>query len=261
MYEKINYVVAINCASIPADLLESELFGHEKGAFSGAANRKYGLFEVADKGTILLDEIGEMPLELQAKILRAIETGKIRRLGSTTEVWSDFRIISSTNRNLEDTISQKQFRSDLYFRLNQFHISVPPLRNRKSDISELVDFFALKKNRSANPSTEMPDCIEMLMHYSWPGNVRQLFNALERAFLLAGSSTPLQKHFAPEITLSYVNKTDPDKSHTLLADLENEHILKVYYEMGQNRAKTASALGISVRSLFNKLKSINIPSS
>ncbi|NQV50031.1 MAG: sigma-54-dependent Fis family transcriptional regulator [Candidatus Marinimicrobia bacterium] len=250
--------VAINCASIPSDLLESELFGHEKGAFSGAVSRKYGLFEIADKGTILLDEVGEMPIQLQPKILRAIETGIFRRLGSTQEIISDFRIISSTNRNLEDAILEKQFRSDLYFRLNQFRISVPPLRERKSDIPALVDFYALKKKRPDSLSTEAPECIEMLKQYHWPGNVRQLFNALDRAFLYAGESTLLLQHFAAEISLPSVDKSDADQPHKLLADIENEYILKMYYDMGQNRTRTANALGISLRSLFNKLKSLNI---
>ncbi len=250
--------VAINCASIPSDLLESELFGHEKGAFSGAVSRKYGLFEIADKGTILLDEVGEMPIQLQPKILRAIETGIFRRLGSTQEIISDFRIISSTNRNLEDAILEKQFRSDLYFRLNQFRISVPPLRERKSDIPALVDFYALKKKRPDSLSTEAPECIEMLKQYHWPGNVRQLFNALDRAFLYAGESTLLLQHFAAEISLPSVDKSGADQSHKLLADIENEYILKMYYDMGQNRTRTANALGISLRSLFNKLKSLNI---
>ena len=250
--------VAINCASIPADLLESELFGHEKGAFSGAGNRKYGLFEVADKGSLLLDEIGEMPLGLQAKILRAIETGRFRRLGSTVEVISDFRIISSTNRNLEDAISEKQFRSDLYFRLNQFRISVPPLRDRKSDIPALVDFYAIKKNRPGNISTKAPECIEMLKHYHWPGNVRQLFTAMDRAFLYAGDGTPELHHFEPEITLPASDTSSADQPYKPLADIENEYIRKTYYDLGQNRTKTAHALGISLRSLFNKLKSLNI---
>lgn len=249
--------VAINCASIPADLLESELFGHEKGAFSGANQRKYGLFEVADRGSILLDEIGEMPMVLQAKILRALETGKFRRLGGTAEIESNFRVLSATNMNIQEAVSRKQFRADLFFRLNQFNIAVPPLRERKSDLPALVDFFALKENRGSRLAAKMPECIEMFKQYHWPGNVRELFNALERAFLIAGENPIRKEHFSREILAPSAASSDAGLQHKKLADLENEHILKVYHDLGFNRTKTAQALGISVRALFNKLKSLN----
>ncbi len=253
-----NLFVAINCASIPSDLLESELFGHERGAFSGAIARKYGLFEVADGGTILLDEIGEMPLELQAKMLRTVETGIFRRVGGTQEISSNFRLISSTNRDLQEAILQKQFRSDLFFRLNQFHIEVPSLRDRKSDIALLVNFFATKKGRQNTESNGMSECLDMLKNYHWPGNIRELFNALERAFLLAGSGDILPGHFPADITGPARIISGKGKSHLSLAELEAEHILKVYADYGHNRARVAQILGISSRTLYTKLKDLNI---
>ena len=255
---KDNLFVAINCASIPSDLLESELFGHEKGAFSGAINRKYGLFEVADKGTLLLDEIGEMAIELQAKILRTIETGTFRRLGGTSEISSDFRIVSSTNRDLQASIAADQFRADLFFRLNQFNIHVPPLRKRKSDILELVEHFFAGKGRENISAESIPDTLELLLGYDWPGNIRELFNALERAHLLAGDDLPLPKHFPPEIARQSIVKPQITGSTQTLADVENQYIMEIYHQHNQNKPKTAEALGISVRSLYNKLKSLDI---
>ncbi len=253
-----NLFVAINCASIPSDLLESELFGHERGAFSGAIARKYGLFEVAEGGTILLDEIGEMPLELQSKILRTIETGTFRRVGGTQELSSNFRLISSTNRDLQAAIKEKQFRSDLFFRLNQFHIEVPPLRDRKSDIPLLVDFLATKKGRQDAFSNGNSECLEMLKNYHWPGNIRELFNALERAFLLSGAGAFLANHFPADITGPSRTISKKGESHLSLAELEAEHILKVYDDFGHNRARVAKILGISSRTLYTKLKDLNI---
>lgn len=250
--------VAINCASIPSDLLESELFGHERGAFSGAVARKYGLFEVADQGTLLLDEIGEMQLDLQAKILRTIETGLFRRLGSTKELSSNFRIVAATNSALQEAIAEKRFRSDLYYRLNQFSIHVPPLRKRKNDISELVEFFAARKGRTAEELDEKSEFIQMLKQYHWPGNVRELFNTLERAFLLAGQDIPSSKHFPPEIRRPSDDLEDPSNGVQSLQEIENQHIVKIYNELGFNKSKTAKALGISVRSLYSKLKDLNI---
>lgn len=250
--------VAINCASIPSDLLESELFGHEKGAFSGAVSRKYGLFEVADKGTLLLDEIGEMAIELQAKMLRTIETGTFRRLGGTQEISSDFRIISSTNRDLQASISSGQFRADLFFRLNQFNIDVPPLRKRKSDILELVQHFCEAKGRDNISAESIPDALQLLLGYDWPGNIRELFNAMERAHLLAGSELPAPKHFPPEIRAMPLAKQKGSSSPLTLADVENQYILDIYDANDHNKPRTAKVLGISVRSLYNKLKNLGI---
>ena len=248
--------VAINCASIPADLLESELFGHERGAFSGANKQKYGLFEVADKGTILLDEIGEMTPALQAKLLRTIESRSFRRLGGIKEISSDFRVVASTNRDLHEAMDLGSFRSDLFFRLNQFNIIVPPLRDRKSDIPELVDHFAIKNGRQDKMSLEMPECIDLLKQYSWPGNIRELFNALERAFLLAGKNAPGPNDLPPEIKQQVSDELESEVGYQLLSEIENQYILKVYNELGQNKSKAAETLGISIRSLYTKLKQI-----
>jgi len=249
-----NMFVAINCASIPADLLESELFGHERGAFSGAITRKYGLFELADKGTILLDEIGDMPIGLQAKILRTLESGTFRRLGGTKELNSDFRVIASTHRDLQQAIATKTFRADLYFRLNQFHIMVPPLRKRKSDISLLVDHFATQKMFKDNISLQMQSVIDLLLKYHWPGNVRELFNALERVFLLAGGKIPRPQDLPVEISSLLPQNNSDEGVHKSLADIEHEYILKVYHDLAGNKIQTAETLGISIRSLYSKLK-------
>ncbi len=253
--------VAINCAAIPSDLLESELFGHERGAFSGAVARKYGLFEVADKGTILLDEIGEMSVELQSKILRTIETKQFRRLGAGKEVVSDFRVISSTNRNLKQMITEGKFREDLFYRLTPFIIEVPPLRDRKSDIPLLVDFFSVKKGRHDASSEKQSEFIEALKSYPWPGNIRELQNALERVFLLAGDRVPSVNHLPPEIQNIYYRQDNMLKYGSgtpTLSEIERNYILKLYHELGDNKTLTAEKLGISLRSLYNRLKQYDI---
>jgi len=244
--------VAINCAAIPSDLLESELFGHERGAFSGAVTRKYGLFEVANQGTILLDEIGEMSMELQTKILRAIETKQFRRLGAQKEIKSDFRVISSTNRNLLALIDEGKFREDLYYRLSPFTIEVPALRRRKSDIPLLVDYYSMKKGRNDPPSDPESDFIRALQSYNWPGNIRELQNALERVYLLSGDSAPSTEHLLPEVSLKGRSQNKVNKQ--TLAEIEREHILKIYREVGGNKTLAARTLGISLRSLYNKLE-------
>ena len=253
--------VAINCAAIPSDLLESELFGHERGAFSGAVARKYGLFEVADKGTILLDEIGEMSVELQPKILRTIETKQFRRLGAGKEVVSDFRVISSTNRNLKQMITEGKFREDLFYRLTPFIIEVSPLRDRKSDIPLLMDFFSVKKGRHDAGSEKQSEFIEALKSYPWPGNIRELQNALERVFLLAGDRAPSVHHLPPEIQNVYYRQDNMLKYGSgtpTLAEIERNYILKVFHELGDNKTLTAEKFGISLRSLYNRLKQYDI---
>ncbi len=253
--------VAINCAAIPSDLLESELFGHERGAFSGAVARKYGLFEVANKGTILLDEIGEMSAKLQPKILRAIESKQFRRLGAQKEISSDFRVISSTNQNLLTMIDEGKFREDLYYRLSPFIIDVPALRRRKSDIPLLVDYFSVKKGRQDPVNESESEFIKVLQNYNWPGNVRELQNTLERVFLLAGKQIPCIDHLSPEMQdiksqLDGETKTVSDRLS--LAQIERDYILKIYRELGGNKTHVAKALEISLRSLYNKLEKYGI---
>ncbi|MBI9073584.1 MAG: sigma-54-dependent Fis family transcriptional regulator [Melioribacteraceae bacterium] len=184
---KDNSFVVVNCASIPRELLESELFGHERGAFTGAHQRKIGKFEVANGGTLFLDEIGEMEMSLQAKILRVIQQKEFERVGGNETIKTDVRIISATNRNLEEMVAQREFREDLYYRLNSFPIIVPPLRERKSDILVLIDYFVEKFNTKLGKNIKgvSKKALRVLFDYEWPGNVRELENMLERCIILA----------------------------------------------------------------------------
>src|SRR5688500_11122564 len=184
-------VVAINCAASPDTLLETELFGHEKGAFTGAAARKPGRFEMAHRGTLFLDEIGDLPLALQAKILRALEEKRFERVGGTQSLLVDVRIVAATNRNLKQRVAERQFREDLYFRLSVFPILIPALRERGDDVIILARFFVDKFCRDLNkkPLVLAPAALEELQNYSWPGNVRELQNSIERAVILCEGDT------------------------------------------------------------------------
>src|SRR3954447_17998445 len=186
-----NHFVRFNCAAVPAGLLESELFGHERGAFTGALTRKLGRFEVADKGTLFLDEIGDMPLDLQAKLLRVLQEQEFERLGSTQTQHVNVRIIAATNCDLKQMMADKLFRSDLYFRLNVFPITIPPLRERREDIGDLVKAFVSRFAARMNRRIEViPDVtMEALRHYGWPGNIRELQNFLERSVILSPGPT------------------------------------------------------------------------
>ena len=187
--------VAINCAAIPENLLEAELFGYERGAFTGANQRKIGKFEMAQHGTIFLDEIGEMPLALQAKMLRAIETKRIERLGGNGSFAVDVRIVAATNRMLRQAVASRQFREDLYFRLSVFPVTVPPLRDRKEDIPKLAHHFVERVARDVGKKvTISPEALAMLVEHTWPGNVRELQNAMERAVILADGERLLPRH-------------------------------------------------------------------
>jgi len=245
--------VPINAAAVPKDLLESEFFGHEKGAFSGASDKKYGLFEVANRGTLFLDEIAEMPLDLQAKLLRTVETKKLRRLGGTQEIAVDIRIISATNRNLKEEIKEKRFREDLYFRLSTLHIHVPPLRERKDDIALLAHHY-LKSRGYKN--TELPqETLDALHLYDWPGNVRELENAMERAALLSRNQPARLKYFPGELQELHRKRFKQEaQPPATLEEVEREHILNVYQSCGQDKAKTAKLLGIGLKTLYRKLK-------
>jgi transcriptional regulator with GAF, ATPase, and Fis domain len=183
-------MITVNCATLPANLIESELFGRERGAFTGAIARQIGRFELADKGTIFLDEIGEMPLELQAKLLRVLQDGEFERVGSPRTIKTDVRIIAATNRNLEHEIKSGRFREDLYYRLNVFPITVPPLRQRKEDIPLLVNHFVTKFNKKIGKRIETvsKDTLNILQEYHWPGNVRELESVIERAVIISRGS-------------------------------------------------------------------------
>ena len=247
--------VKVNCAAIPEPLLESELFGHEKGAFTGAVARRIGHFEEADGGTLLLDEIGEMSPALQAKLLRVTQDGRFSRIGANTEIHADVRIIAATNRDLEAEVEAGRFREDLFYRLNVMEIQVPPLRERIADIMPLAERFATEFSKGRPRFS--PGAIANLEQYAWPGNVRELRNAIERAVLLARGDVILAEHLprrvqqepaAPETT------ADGAAAGTVMDEMERATILRVLKEHDYNRSETAKALGISRRTLTYRLK-------
>ncbi|MCM0754782.1 sigma-54 dependent transcriptional regulator [Desulfovibrio aminophilus] len=261
--------VAINCAALPEHLLESELFGHEKGAFTGAINRKLGKFELADGGTLLLDEITEMDLGLQAKLLRVLQEGEIDRVGGVETVRVDVRVLATTNRDIEESVREKKFRQDLFYRLNVIPIKLPRLAERGEDVLVLADFFRDKYCAAYGLSrlafTE--DAKQWLLDYEWPGNVRELQNLMERAVLLAGSGPIRPAHFlmdseswAPEEespaadAVPAAPRTPGEALSVMpLHEMEKALILKSLDETRGNRTQAAELLGISVRTLRNKL--------
>jgi transcriptional regulator with GAF, ATPase, and Fis domain len=245
-------------------LLESELFGHEKGAFTSAVAAKQGLFEVADGGTLFIDEIGEMAGGLQAKLLRVLEDGRFRRVGSTKEIKTDVRIIAATNKDLAKEVAASRFRDDLYFRLNVIAIPVPPLRGRKEDIPLLVSYFLTQGTRG--PRTIEPSALDALVGYGWPGNVRELANVIERAKILAdGPSITLrdlpmgvvQPGGAAASGPHQADRGQPTAAHSNgsnLEELERNHIQRVLDGQSWNKARAARALGISRRRLYRLLE-------
>ena len=247
----------INCATLPPTLTESELFGHEKGAFTGAHARQLGRFEVADGATLFLDEIGELPLELQPKLLRVIQDGEFERLGSSQTIKVDVRVIAATNRHLEEEVRRGRFREDLWYRLNIFPITVPPLRERCQDIALLVDYFINKISKRLGKSIDTIPTIVMntLQNYHWPGNIRELENVLERAVI--GSSGP-KLHLVDELEKSHGNLTSAPKT---LDELERDHILRVLAQTrwrvsGQNGA--TEILGLGRSALRARMRKLNI---
>jgi DNA-binding NtrC family response regulator len=258
--------VALNCAAMPESLIESELFGHEKGAFTGAVERRAGCFELAQNGTLLLDEIGDMPLNTQAKLLRVLEDSRVRRLGGRTETLVDVRVVASTNKNLQEAIKQNQFREDLFYRLNVFEIQLPPLRDRLEDVPVLARALLEELNRKhATQVTEIaPDALELLRHHRWPGNVRELRNALERAVILAGEGTVVARHLPPSVAPTGVREAPaaPDAAAdflvlpagTTIDDAERALVRRTLILTKGNKTRAAEVLGISLKTLFNKLK-------
>lgn len=249
--------VATNCAAVPENLLESELFGYEKGAFTGAQATKQGKFEIADKGTFLLDEISEMPLALQGKLLRVIQESEIERLGSTVTKKIDVRFICTTNKNLADQVKKGEFRQDLFYRLNVIPLAIPPLRARKKDLTSLVQYF-LKKTAEDNHmrikaiSTE---ALQKLHNWSWPGNVRELQNVIERSCLMSANDTLNIGDIKIE-TASFEQKGQVEAlvaPGMTIQEAEKQLILKTLEYTGENRTQAAKILGISIRTLRNKL--------
>ncbi|MCH7909466.1 MAG: sigma-54-dependent Fis family transcriptional regulator [Candidatus Hydrogenedentes bacterium] len=251
--------IKVNCAALSAGLLESELFGHEKGAFAGAHERKIGRFELADTGTLLLDEVSEIPRELQPKLLRALQEREIDRVGGTTSIPVDTRIIATSNRDLEEAIETGDFREDLFFRLNVVPIELPPLRQRKEDIPQLMDHFLEHFARENGRQGLKFDAgvRKQLQVYDWPGNVRELQNAIERAVVLSGSPRITASDFS-FLSASQRSPRNGGKAKAragmTVAQMEKELILRTLESCGDNRTRAAEVLDISVRTLRNKLK-------
>jgi two-component system response regulator FlrC len=238
--------VAINAAAIPPNLLESELFGHEKGAFTGAETSRAGVFENADSGTLFLDEIGEMSPDLQTKLLRVLETQTFNRLGSSTPTEVDVRVIAATNQDLKRAVREKSFREDLYYRLSVFPVRMPPLRERPADILPLARHFA--SELSPVPVSITQAAGDALTSHSWPGNVRELRNAIERALVLVPEG-PID---APHLTLAPAR--DPGPGDSTLKDMERQAVIRALEKAGGNRKRAAEILGISLRNLQYKIK-------
>ncbi len=249
--------VAVNCASIPDTLIESELFGHEKGAFTDAHALKQGLAEIADSGTLFLDEVGDISYLVQPKLLRFIETGTFRRVGGTAEMSVDVRIVSATNKDLEHEVEEQKFREDLLYRLNVVHVEVPALNHRREDIPLLVTHFLEKKSKSRRVKSISPDAMRMLEYYDWPGNVRELENVIERAAILTNGEEIRPDSIA---LTSKVKSADLRRIPTRLslAELERIHIENVLKANAFNRSKSAQALGISLKTLYLKIKHYGI---
>lgn len=257
--------VKINCATLPEGLVESELFGYEKGAFTGALKSKAGKFEAASGGTILLDEIGEMPMPAQAKLLRVIQEREVQKVGGDDPVQVDVRILAASNRNLEEEIKNGRFREDLYYRLNVFHVRLPPLRERREDIIKLALHFIGKYNDENGLRVEglEDECEKPLLAYNWPGNIRELENTIQRAVILTQTGKISSK------TLTFLNEGGGKsalqgqnavgfEAGMTIADAEKELIIKTLEHCAQNRTKAAEMLGISIRTLRNKLNEYNM---
>ena len=272
-------LVAVNCGALPEHLVESELFGHRKGAFTGADEHRAGLFEVADGGTLFLDEIGELPRQLQSRLLRALESGEIRRVGDNQPITVDVRVVCATHRSLEEMVGAGEFREDLLFRINTFEIAIPPLRERIDDLPALVWHFVHKARPQTPPdaAVTVPEVFEALAHHRWPGNIRELANVIEHALVLCDELPLLVEHLPTRLgaalpqaaasakpfagtaaqatgnaVASPVATTSPRKPESL-RDLEMRAILEGLERNHGNKAKTAEELGISLKTLYNKL--------
>jgi len=247
-------IVAVNCGAIPETLLESELFGHEKGAFTGAQYRRKGKIELAHGGTLFLDEIGDITPKMQIDLLRVLETRSFTRLGGTKEIQSDFRLVCATNRNLEQLVKEESFREDLYYRIKVFSLELPPLRERAEDILSLARHFVSKCSRSMGKPEKgfTPEAEALLESYRWPGNVRELENAIERAMVI-GKDKKIRPRDLP---MRVENGSSPSSSS--LEALEKEHIIRVLREMDGNVTRSAKMLGIDRATLYNKMKKYRI---
>ncbi len=254
--------VAINAAAIPENLMESEIFGHEKGAFTGAVGSRAGCFEMANRGTLFLDEISEMPLALQPKLLRVLEDRRVRRLGGSQEFTVEVRVLAATNREPRESVENGRLRHDLFYRLNVFTVVLPPLRERRSDIALLAQSFIREFNQKHNVHVEAlrDEALEMLKAYSWPGNVRELRNVVERAVILAKGEWIEPSHLPAYLVNSHVEITAKIvlPPGVTAADAERELILRTLKRTGNNKAEAARQLGLDVKTIRNKLKSYGI---
>ena len=263
--------IPVNCGALPENLVESELFGHRKGSFTGADVNRKGLFEVANGGTLFLDEVGELDRSVQVKLLRFLESGEIRRVGENEPFRVDVRVLCATNRDLRDMVKNEQFREDLFFRLNTFEIVLPPLRDRKSDLAELSRHLLSRytTRRGMTESSITAEAIEALKEHDWPGNIRELANAIERASILAGNAPIRPEHLpaqlpgrgrsphpsSPHPTISTPHFTIPDGTPTL-RDIEMSYIQAVLEKHSGNKPPAAKELGISLKTLYNKINQL-----
>jgi transcriptional regulator with PAS, ATPase and Fis domain len=270
--------ITLNCAALPENLVESELFGHEKGSFTGATNKREGRFELAHGGTIFLDEISEMALPLQSKLLRVLQEREIERVGGNRPIPVDVRVVAATNRKLEQSVEKNEFRQDLYFRLNVYPIHMPPLRDREGDVPLLAEAFTQRFIRSYGVPVKglTTDALQALTSHAWPGNIRELQNVIERAVILCGEdgqihpeqlgltappevgvgdapTGPIENFPPPETSVAVAAKQHTDDLMTL-AELEQQHILTTLAQNEGNRSRTAETLNINIRTLRNKLK-------
>ena len=258
--------VAVNCSAIPETLMESEIFGHEKGAFTGAAERRMGCFELADGGTLLLDEIGEMPPPTQTKLLRVLEDHKVRRLGSKTETPVDVRVLAATNKDPQQAVASGHLRQDLYFRLNVFHIYLPPLREHKDDLPQLVEHLLrdLNQKHSRQVRDISREVLDIFRSYTWPGNVRELRNVLERAAIVCDRPVIGKQHLPTDFGRSLVAAGSELSGlrfpvGTTVDAAERELIIQTLAATSQNKTRAAELLGISLKTLHNKLKEYETP--
>lgn len=251
--------VVVNSSILQETMLESELFGYKKGAFTGAETDKMGLIEIADHGTFFIDEVGEMGLSIQAKLLRVLETGVFRKLGDTKETKVDVRFIFATNRDLKEAAEEKKFRKDLFFRISTFIITLPPLREKREDISLLVSYFLDKFSRGGKKKRFSREAIEILMAYDWPGNVRELSNVIERAIIVSNNRDEILANDLSEGMLNPISCMKESRGPQplgrvlSLVEMESEYILTVLHSVGGNKSRAARLLGISRKNLYDKI--------
>jgi transcriptional regulator with PAS, ATPase and Fis domain len=251
-------LIKINCAALPETLIESELFGHEKGAFTGAIRRKPGRFELANGGTIFLDEIGDIPLSTQTKLLRVIQEKTFERVGGTETLKIDVRVLTATNRNLDEEVKAGRFREDLYYRLNVIPVTIPPLRERREDIPALLDFVLGKcRNRTAKTVRFSKDAMAALLQYDYPGNVRELENIVEHGATLATSEI-IEKDDLPSVILTKAESNGAMSLAEVAAGAEKEHIIRILAVAQGNKTKAAEMLGISRKTLWEKMNTYGL---